>query len=83
MDGNTFLSKENFIVDPNNLKKKEVFTNTKEVEPYDLSYENKKKSSCTFERNKLLSHDISQQIDECITYEHFSLHMRQLNEEQQ
>jgi hypothetical protein len=30
------LSKENFIVDPNNPNKKELFTNTKEVEPYDL-----------------------------------------------
>jgi hypothetical protein len=59
-----------------------VFTNTKEVEPYDLSYENKKKSNYTFERNKLLSHDISQQINECIPYEHFPLHMKQLNEEQ-
>jgi hypothetical protein len=59
-----------------------VFTNTKEVEPCDLSYENKRKSNYTFERNKLLSHDISQQIDERIPYEHFFLHMKQLNEEQ-
>jgi len=74
--------KKNFMVDPNNPNKKELFTNTKEVEPYDLSYENKNKSNYTFERNKLLSRDISQQIDECIPYEHFSLHMKQLNEEQ-
>jgi hypothetical protein len=60
-----------------------VFTNTKEVEPYDLAYENKKKSNYTFERIKSLSRDVSQQIDECIPYEHFSLHMKQLNEEEQ
>jgi hypothetical protein len=64
-------------------QKKKVFTNTKEVKPYDLSYENKKKSNYTSERNKLLSRDISQQIDECIPYKHFFLHMKQLNEEQQ
>jgi hypothetical protein len=33
------LLEEIFIIDPNNPNKKEVFTNTKEVEPYDLSYE--------------------------------------------
>jgi hypothetical protein len=76
------LSKENFIIDANNPNKKELFTNTKEVEPYDSSYENKKKSNYTFEKNKLLSRDISQQIDECIPYEHFSLHTKQFNEEQ-
>lgn len=83
MDGNIFYQKKILSFIQTIPKNKEVFTNIKEVKPYDLSYENKKKSNYTFERNKLLSRDISQQIDECIPYKHFFLHMKQLNEEQQ
>jgi len=83
MDGNIFYQKKILLFIQTIPKKKKVFTNSKEVKPYDLSNENKKKSNYTSEKNKLLSRDISQQIDECIPYKHFFWHMKQLNEEQQ
>lgn len=55
-------------------------TNTKNVESYNLSFEIKNKCNYTFE--KRIFQDISQQVNECIPYENFSLHMRQHNEEQ-
>jgi hypothetical protein len=53
----------------------------KEVEPYDLSFENhmqhKKKCSIFF----LIMH-VCQQVDECVPYEKFASQMRELNDEQ-
>jgi hypothetical protein len=61
-----------------------MFTNTKEVEPYDLTYEysstnNKKKTK----KNNTQIHDLSQQVDECIPYEKISTNMKKNNDEQQ
>jgi hypothetical protein len=58
-----------------------MFTNTKEVELYDLTYE----YSSTLKKKKEKKtpiHDLSEQMDKCIPYEKFSTNMKKLNDEQ-
>jgi hypothetical protein len=78
MEGN-IISNE-IDLNASNLKLN-VFTNTKEVELYDLTYE----YSSTLKKKKEKKtpiHDLSEQMDECIPYEEFSTNMKKLNDEQ-
>ncbi len=72
----------NEIIDnASNPHKNILFTNTKEIEPYDVSYENFAQSKNKNVKNKLLMHNAFQQTNEFMTYKKFSSHMRQLNNE--
>ncbi len=59
-----------------------MFTNTQEIKPYDLSYENFAQSKNKNVKNKLLTHNVFQRTNEFMTYKKFFSHMRQLNNEQ-
>jgi hypothetical protein len=73
----------NEIIDnASNPHKNIFFTNTKEIEPYDVSYENFAQSKNKNVKNKLLTHNGFQRTDEFMIYKYFSKHMKQLNNEQ-
>ncbi len=73
----------NEIIDnASNLHENTLFINTKEIESYDVSYENFSQSKNRKVKNKLLTHNVFQQMEEFITNKQKSLHMKQLNNEQ-
>ncbi len=73
----------NEIIDnASNAHKHILFTNTQEIKPYDVSYENFAQSKNKNVKNKLLMHNVFQRSNDFLTYKKFSSHMRQLNNEQ-
>lgn len=56
------------IIDIKNLHKNVIFINSKQVEPYDFSYEY---NIIKNEKHASYKHDILHQIDELIMYENF------------
>jgi hypothetical protein len=64
------------------MHKNILFIKTKEIKPYDVSYENFAHSKNRKVKTKLLMHNVFQQIDEFITYKEDSSHMKKINNEQ-
>ncbi len=64
-----------------NPHKNILFINTKEIEPYDVSYENFAQSKNQNVKNKLLMHNVFQRTNEFMTLKKNSTDMKQLNNE--
>ncbi len=56
------------IDDASNPHKNILLTNTKDIEPYDVSYENLTQSKNKNVQNKLLTHNVSQWTDDFMAY---------------
>jgi hypothetical protein len=72
--------------DVSNLKLN-MFTNTEEIELYDLTCEYSsillfKINTHTHTHTHTPIHDLFQQVDECIPYKEFSTNMKKINDEQ-
>jgi undecaprenyl pyrophosphate synthase len=81
-NGWEILFSNEIIDNASNPHKYIVFVNTKKIELYVVSYENFAKSKNQNVENKLLTHNVLQQIDEFMTHKKQFSHMRQLNNEQ-
>jgi hypothetical protein len=75
------LFSNEMVDDASNPNKNILFTNAKNIEPYNTSYANPFRSNN--KKYKLLTHNVSKQIDEFMACKEFHLHMRQLNNEQE
>jgi hypothetical protein len=80
MDGTIFFSNE-IITNASNPKKNPLFTNIKEIKPYDLKYENNTKSKYNHLENILTTYIDSNNVDERLPYKSFSIEVLNLNNE--
>jgi hypothetical protein len=78
--GQSFFNK--IITNASNPKKNPLFTNIKEIKPYDLKYKNNTKSKDNYFKNRLTTYIDSNNVDECLPYKSFSTKMRKFNNEQ-